>query len=139
MAEQEQRRGNHHEQQVLNHMHLQKEIAEGVERRRNCDEQCEQSPEERGQEPTIESVGSETAQLGPAPEVNESGQYQRQGWFETNRPGTEDGIRNIWHGLSNNSEKYRITLIRIARKSSEICEHADTRESLKGRVLIHLF
>jgi hypothetical protein len=84
-------------------MHLQKEIGETVERGRDCDVYGEQSPEETGQAPTIESLGSQTAQLKPASEVKESSQYQRKGWSETNRPGTKDRVGNVWHGLNNRS------------------------------------
>src|SRR3981081_3729878 len=108
-------------------MHLQKEIVEGVERRRNCDEQCEQSPEERGQAPTIESVWCQPAQFKPAYKVENSGQYQRKGWCEENRPGTKDRVGNIGHGLNNNSAKCRITLACIAHKSLEICQRCRLR------------
>jgi hypothetical protein len=110
---------------VLNHVYLQEEIAETIEWRRDGDEQADQSPKETGKAPTFESLGRETAQLEPASEVNKSSQYQRQSWSEKDRPGTEDGVGNIWHGLSKNSEERGITLACIARKSLEICERCN--------------
>jgi hypothetical protein len=110
---------------VLNHVYLQKETAETIEWRRDGDEQGDQSSEETGKAPTIESLGSEPAQLEPGSEINESSQYQRQSGSEKDRPGTEDGVGNIWHGLNNNSEERGITLACIARKSLEICERSN--------------
>src|ERR1700704_6477175 len=103
-------------------MHLQKEIAKGVERRRNCDEQYEQSPEESGQAPTIESVWCQPAQFKPAYKIENSWQHQPKGRFEANRPGTEDRVGNIWHGLNGSNAECRITLASIAHKSLEICD-----------------
>jgi len=69
VAEQEQRWGDHHEQQMLNHMDLQKEIGEAVERGGDCDKESEQSTDETNHTPAFESMGHQTAQLQPASEI----------------------------------------------------------------------
>ena len=89
-AEQQQRRRHHHQQQVLHHVHLEQQAGEGVERRRDGDEQGREAAQEARQPPDREALGHLPPQHAPPASVDHGEHEQAEHEPGIEGPGSQD-------------------------------------------------
>ncbi len=98
-AQQEQWWGHQHEQNVLQHVGLQQQAANGVKWRCQCDPDGEQSTAECDGARGAVSLGHALVQGGPPTQIDNSRQRNRgrHEWFD--RPRAQDCFTKTLHGL----------------------------------------
>ena len=94
---QNQRRSQHQQQQVLNHVYLQQQSSEGVQRRRNRDEECRQSAGECQKAPNRKAIRYLELEAQPAKEIKCQRKEYSEAWNYRYRPRAEYCVCWIAH------------------------------------------